>query len=167
HLLRPSFSRRRSGPRVERRRDRVQPLGDRRWPQRTSVEARTARPRRGERIFCRWDQPRRNRGALEDRRVLRLELLLRSARTDHRAGVARQRRSADRRSGSGQDCRSPQDLAVFPGPPSRHVRIAGEGMTKEEIILANKEFLFPSVFHYYKEPLVVARAKNQYVWDAD
>jgi 4-aminobutyrate aminotransferase len=40
-------------------------------------------------------------------------------------------------------------------------------MTKNEIILANKEFLFPAVFHYYKEPLVVARAKNQYVWDAD
>src|SRR5438270_11049413 len=40
-------------------------------------------------------------------------------------------------------------------------------MTKQEIILANKEFRFPAVFHYYKEPLVIARAKNQYVWDAD
>jgi 4-aminobutyrate aminotransferase-like enzyme len=40
-------------------------------------------------------------------------------------------------------------------------------MTKDEIILANREFLFPSVFHYFKTPLVVARAKNQYVWDAD
>ncbi len=40
-------------------------------------------------------------------------------------------------------------------------------MTKEEIILANKEFLFPSVFHYFKDPLVVSHAKNQYVWDAD
>ena len=40
-------------------------------------------------------------------------------------------------------------------------------MTKDEIILANREFLFPSVFHYFKEPLVVARAKDQYVWDAD
>ncbi|MGP8245934.1 MAG: aspartate aminotransferase family protein [Bryobacteraceae bacterium] len=40
-------------------------------------------------------------------------------------------------------------------------------MTKNEIILANKEFLFPAVFHYYQEPLVVARAKNQYLWDAD
>src|SRR3954453_20155997 len=40
-------------------------------------------------------------------------------------------------------------------------------MTKDEIILANQEFLFPSVFHYYKEPLVVERAKDQYVWDAD
>ena len=40
-------------------------------------------------------------------------------------------------------------------------------MTKDEIILANKEFLFPAVFHYFKEPLVMSRAKNQYVWDAD
>jgi 4-aminobutyrate aminotransferase len=40
-------------------------------------------------------------------------------------------------------------------------------MTKDEIVLAHKEFLFPAVFHYYKEPLVVARAKDQYVWDAD
>src|SRR3954454_24610169 len=40
-------------------------------------------------------------------------------------------------------------------------------MTKDEIILANQEFLFPSVFHYYKDPLVVTRAKDQYVWDAD
>jgi 4-aminobutyrate aminotransferase-like enzyme len=40
-------------------------------------------------------------------------------------------------------------------------------MTKDEIILANKDFLFPSVFHFFQEPLVVARAKDQYVWDAD
>jgi 4-aminobutyrate aminotransferase len=40
-------------------------------------------------------------------------------------------------------------------------------MTKEEIIIANKEFLFPAVFHFYQEPLVIARAKDQYVWDAD
>src|SRR5215472_11025541 len=40
-------------------------------------------------------------------------------------------------------------------------------MTKEDILLANKNHLFPSVFHYYKEPLVVSHAKDQYVWDAD
>ena len=40
-------------------------------------------------------------------------------------------------------------------------------MTKDEIILANKEFLFPAIFHYFSEPMVVSRAKNQYVWDAD
>src|ERR1700730_16210472 len=40
-------------------------------------------------------------------------------------------------------------------------------MTKNEIILANQEYLFPSVFHYYKTPLVISKAKDQYVWDAD
>src|SRR5579863_4440597 len=39
-------------------------------------------------------------------------------------------------------------------------------MTKQEIILANQQYLFPSVFHYFKEPLVVTRAKDQFVWDA-
>ena len=40
-------------------------------------------------------------------------------------------------------------------------------MTKEEILLANRDYLYPSVFHYYKDPLVIARGKDQYVWDAD
>jgi 4-aminobutyrate aminotransferase-like enzyme len=40
-------------------------------------------------------------------------------------------------------------------------------MTKDEIILANQEYLFPAVFHYYKEPLAIARAKDQFVYDAD
>ena len=40
-------------------------------------------------------------------------------------------------------------------------------MTKDELILAQKEFLFPSVFHYFQEPLVLTHAKDQYVWDAD
>jgi 4-aminobutyrate aminotransferase-like enzyme len=40
-------------------------------------------------------------------------------------------------------------------------------MTKQEIILANQQYLFPSVFHYFKEPLVMTRAKDQFVWDID
>jgi len=40
-------------------------------------------------------------------------------------------------------------------------------MTKQEILLAHEQYLFPSVFHYFKEPLVIARAKDQFVWDAD
>jgi 4-aminobutyrate aminotransferase len=40
-------------------------------------------------------------------------------------------------------------------------------MTKQEIILANEQYLFPGVFHYYRDPLVVTRAKDQFVWDAD
>jgi 4-aminobutyrate aminotransferase-like enzyme len=40
-------------------------------------------------------------------------------------------------------------------------------MTEEEIILANQEYLFPAVFHYFKEPLVITKAKDQFVYDAD
>jgi len=43
----------------------------------------------------------------------------------------------------------------------------GTAMTKDEIILAGREFLFPAVFHYFREPLVVERAQDQYVWDTD
>lgn len=39
-------------------------------------------------------------------------------------------------------------------------------MTQEEILLAQKEYVFPAVFHYFKEPMVVSHAKDQYVWDA-
>jgi 4-aminobutyrate aminotransferase len=41
------------------------------------------------------------------------------------------------------------------------------GMTKQEILVADKEFLFPALFHYFREPLVVTHAKDQWVWDAD
>ena len=40
-------------------------------------------------------------------------------------------------------------------------------MNKHDIILAQREFLFPAVFHYYSEPLVISHAKNQFVFDAD
>ncbi|MBM3812024.1 MAG: aspartate aminotransferase family protein [Acidimicrobiia bacterium] len=38
-------------------------------------------------------------------------------------------------------------------------------MTREEILLADREFIFPAVFHYYQEPLVVSHAKDQFVYD--
>jgi 4-aminobutyrate aminotransferase-like enzyme len=38
-------------------------------------------------------------------------------------------------------------------------------MHSNEILLAGQEYLFPAVFHYYREPLVIARAKNQFVYD--
>jgi len=34
-------------------------------------------------------------------------------------------------------------------------------MTKDEILLAHQECLFPAVFHYFSEPLVLTRAKDQ------
>jgi 4-aminobutyrate aminotransferase len=40
-------------------------------------------------------------------------------------------------------------------------------MTRDEILLAHRQYLYPSVFHYYREPLVIARGRDQYVWDAD
>ncbi len=40
-------------------------------------------------------------------------------------------------------------------------------MNRDEILLAGEQFLFPAVFHYFQEPLVIERAKDQYVWDAD
>ena len=38
---------------------------------------------------------------------------------------------------------------------------------REDLILAGKEYLFPAVFHYFDRPLVIERAKDQYVWDSD
>lgn len=40
-------------------------------------------------------------------------------------------------------------------------------MNQDEILLARSEYLFPAVFHLYREPLTLARAKDQYVWDAE
>ncbi len=40
-------------------------------------------------------------------------------------------------------------------------------MNKQELILAQQKHIFPSVFHYFKEPLVLTKAKDQYVWDID
>jgi 4-aminobutyrate aminotransferase len=40
-------------------------------------------------------------------------------------------------------------------------------MTRDEIILASEKYLFPAVMHFFKERLVISRAKDQYVWDAD
>src|ERR1700689_3616548 len=66
---------------------------------------------------------------------------------------------------AGPPCTSGSGRLSSRGPwPAPYEKV---NMTKAEIILANKEFLFPCVFHFYKEPLVIARAKNQYVWDAD
>ena len=40
-------------------------------------------------------------------------------------------------------------------------------MTRDEILLAQKEFIFPAHLHYYSQPLVITHAKNQFVYDAD
>ena len=40
-------------------------------------------------------------------------------------------------------------------------------MTKEELISKHKQYLFKCVTTYYKDPLVIDHAKNQYIWDLD
>jgi len=40
-------------------------------------------------------------------------------------------------------------------------------LTKHDILLAHKRHLFPAVYHFFREPLIVDRAKDQYVWDID
>src|SRR5438270_11330629 len=40
-------------------------------------------------------------------------------------------------------------------------------MTKEEILQKHKQYIFPSVFTYYSEPLVTDHAHMQYLWDTD
>jgi 4-aminobutyrate aminotransferase len=40
-------------------------------------------------------------------------------------------------------------------------------MDKQDILLAHREHIFPAVFHFFREPLVVSHAKNQFVYDAD
>ena len=40
-------------------------------------------------------------------------------------------------------------------------------MTKDEIIRKKQEYIFNCVTTYFKDPLVIDHAKNQYVWDLD
>ncbi len=40
-------------------------------------------------------------------------------------------------------------------------------MTKDEILRKQKQYLFPSVSHYYEDPLVADHASMQYVWDVE
>jgi 4-aminobutyrate aminotransferase len=40
-------------------------------------------------------------------------------------------------------------------------------MTKDELLLARREHLFPAELHYYGEPLVITRAKGASVFDID
>src|SRR6185312_5111846 len=40
-------------------------------------------------------------------------------------------------------------------------------MTKDELLLAHKTYLFPSIFHYFDTPLVLDHAQDQFVYDAE
>ena len=40
-------------------------------------------------------------------------------------------------------------------------------MDKEEILQKNKEYLFPAIAQYYKEPLIISSGKGNYLYDID
>jgi 4-aminobutyrate aminotransferase len=40
-------------------------------------------------------------------------------------------------------------------------------MTKDELLLAHRQFLFPATFHYFDQPLVLDHAQDQFCYDAD
>ncbi|KAJ6797615.1 alanine--glyoxylate aminotransferase 2-like protein 1, mitochondrial [Iris pallida] len=50
-------------------------------------------------------------------------------------------------------------------PPFDHQPRPYEGMKGEEIMKKRKEFLGPSIFHYYQKPLNIVEGKMQYLYD--
>src|SRR5690348_9024817 len=40
-------------------------------------------------------------------------------------------------------------------------------MTKDELLLAHRQFLFPATFHYFEQPLVLDHAQDQFCYDID
>jgi len=93
-LLRPAFSRARARTRAQGCRARLQPVGHRQIAVAVSMGAGAAGARRGQRLLDRRHQSRRRGEAAQRGAVLRVELLLRSARPHHREGVGDGRRSA-------------------------------------------------------------------------
>ena len=122
HLLRPPLPRGRAAARPERRRDRLQPVGHGRRALAVPLEARAARARGRERLLHGVHQPRRHRGAVEHRQVLRLVLLRRSARQLPRRRVRGQGRAGHRGDGPRHDRGGAAHLAVLPRPPARDLR---------------------------------------------
>ncbi len=45
--------------------------------------------------------------------------------------------------------------------------MADASKTGQDLILADKKYLFPAVFHYFSQPLVLDHAKDQFCYDAD
>jgi 4-aminobutyrate aminotransferase len=44
--------------------------------------------------------------------------------------------------------------------------MASNEKSADQLLLAHQQHMFPAMFHYYREPLVITRAKNQFVYDA-
>lgn len=53
------------------------------------------------------------------------------------------------------------------GTVSKLMHASDDLRSRDELLLAAKEFLFPAVFHYYEKPLVIERAEGPCVWDSE
>jgi alanine-glyoxylate transaminase/(R)-3-amino-2-methylpropionate-pyruvate transaminase len=50
-------------------------------------------------------------------------------------------------------------------PPTTHQPRPYDGPPAEEVLRLRKTFLTPSLFHLYRDPLMIVEGKGQYVWD--
>lgn len=52
-----------------------------------------------------------------------------------------------------------------PLPPSPHSPSPYQGPSREEVLALRTQYLTPGLVTYYREPLLIAEGKGQYVWD--
>ena len=52
------------------------------------------------------------------------------------------------------------ELPRFDHQPTKY-----NGPSAEEVLRLRKQFLYPGIFLYYKNPLMLVEGKMQYVWD--
>ena len=116
YLLRPPFPRGLAGARPKRGGVYRQPVGDRRRLEPIYVEAGTAGLGGCQRRLYRGHQPAGNRGPVEYRALLWLQLYRRSAWRVYLRGERGQGRADRRRHGYGPGSRGSRSLAVFPRP---------------------------------------------------
>ena len=50
-------------------------------------------------------------------------------------------------------------------PASSHVPRAYSGPSAEEVLALRREFLSPSIFHYYKKPIMIVEGQGQWLYD--
>ena len=123
HLLRPALPRGLAGAGPQRRRDRVQPVGDQPRPVQVPLEAGAAGRRRGQRVLHRRDQPGRRRGrSATTTSTARSTSSTREGKFVGEVGDATRRRAGRPRPRPGPARRGPRPLAVLPRPPARRVR---------------------------------------------
>src|SRR5207249_4924467 len=99
-----------------------------------SVGARADGPCGGERLLDRRHQSGRGGKTAQRGAVLRLELLLRPTRTDHRQGLRDGGRSPGVRSRPGHEPGGAQHLAVLARPPAGDLRRSGQGAAVKTLI---------------------------------